>query len=198
MYSKIALLAAARVGQLRRRCVGHVAASVDRDSEWIRRRSGLFDPWFLLGPSGTTVTTAQSRDQPARSVLFPTVPHGRDTCLSLAVISNSRHRDWPSSTSAWPSRRVTVSLSVRSTYELAVDFDLDGRALAAKLNSTPAMLAIAFATANERVATVLFGATTPEQVAENARAVEVLDRLDAASLAELRTIGTRWVDVEPT
>ena len=58
-------------------------------------------------------------------------------------------------------------------------------------NSTPAMLAIAFAMANERVATVLFGATTPEQVAENARAIEVLDRLDAASLAELRAIGSR-------
>jgi aryl-alcohol dehydrogenase-like predicted oxidoreductase len=65
----------------------------------------------------------------------------------------------------------------------------DLRTLAAKLDSTPAMLAIAFAMANERVASVLFGATTPEQVAENARAIEVLDRLDAASLAELRAIG---------
>lgn len=66
----------------------------------------------------------------------------------------------------------------------------DLRTLSAKLNSTPAMLAIAFAMANERVASVLFGATTPEQVAENARAIETLDRLDAASLAELRAIGT--------
>jgi L-glyceraldehyde 3-phosphate reductase len=64
------------------------------------------------------------------------------------------------------------------------------RTLAAKLDSTPAALAIAFALTNERVATVLFGATTAEQVAENARAIEVLDRLDVAGLAELRAIGT--------
>jgi aryl-alcohol dehydrogenase-like predicted oxidoreductase len=65
----------------------------------------------------------------------------------------------------------------------------DLRTLAAKLDSTPAALAIAFALANERVATVLFGATTAEQVAENARAVEVLDRIDVAGLAELQAIG---------
>ena len=65
----------------------------------------------------------------------------------------------------------------------------DLRALATRLGSTPAALAIAFALANERVATVLFGATTPEQVAENAAALEVLDRLDTASLTELRAIG---------
>ena len=65
----------------------------------------------------------------------------------------------------------------------------DLRGLAAKLDSTPAALAIAFALANDRVATVLFGATTAEQVAENARAVEVLDRIDVAGLAELRAIG---------
>ena len=65
----------------------------------------------------------------------------------------------------------------------------DLRTLAAKLDSTPAARAIVFALANERVATVLFGATTAEQVAENARAVEVLDRIDVASLADLRAIG---------
>jgi aryl-alcohol dehydrogenase-like predicted oxidoreductase len=65
----------------------------------------------------------------------------------------------------------------------------DLRTLAAKLDSTPAALAIAFALANERVATVLFGATTADQVAENARAIDALDRVDAAGLAELRAIG---------
>ncbi len=65
----------------------------------------------------------------------------------------------------------------------------DLRTLAAKLDSTPAALAIAFALANERVATVLFGATTAEQVTENARALEVLDRLDVAGLTQLRAIG---------
>ncbi|HTW08450.1 MAG TPA: aldo/keto reductase [Acidimicrobiales bacterium] len=65
----------------------------------------------------------------------------------------------------------------------------DLRTLAARLGATPAALAIAFALANERVAAVLFGATTSAQVAENVRSLEVLDRLDAAALTELRAIG---------
>jgi aryl-alcohol dehydrogenase-like predicted oxidoreductase len=60
------------------------------------------------------------------------------------------------------------------------------RTLAAKLATTPAALAIAFAAANPRVASVLFGATTPEQVADNVAAVELLDRLTPADLAEVR------------
>jgi aryl-alcohol dehydrogenase-like predicted oxidoreductase len=39
------------------------------------------------------------------------------------------------------------------------------------------------------VATVLFGATSPEQVTENARALDVLGRLDDARLRELEQIG---------
>jgi aryl-alcohol dehydrogenase-like predicted oxidoreductase len=61
--------------------------------------------------------------------------------------------------------------------------------LAGKVDATPAALAIAFAVANPRVAAVLFGATTAEQVAENVRAVELLDRLGPAEFAELRGIG---------
>ena len=61
-------------------------------------------------------------------------------------------------------------------------------ALAARLGTTAAALAIAFALANTRVATVLFGATTPEQVAENARAVALLEQLGPTTLAELRAI----------
>ena len=41
----------------------------------------------------------------------------------------------------------------------------------------------------DRVATVLFGATTAEQVAENARAAELLDQLTPVDLAELQAIG---------
>jgi L-glyceraldehyde 3-phosphate reductase len=63
------------------------------------------------------------------------------------------------------------------------------RALAAKLDTTPAALAVAFALANERVASVLFGATSPEQIRENARAVELAERLTDDLLAELRAIG---------
>lgn len=60
------------------------------------------------------------------------------------------------------------------------------RALARQLGSTPAALAIAFALANPRVASVLFGATRPEQVSENVEAVDLLARIGAADLAELR------------
>jgi aryl-alcohol dehydrogenase (NADP+) len=48
------------------------------------------------------------------------------------------------------------------------------RARAAEENTTPAALAIAFALSNPGVATVLFGATTPEQVRENVRAAELV------------------------
>jgi aryl-alcohol dehydrogenase-like predicted oxidoreductase len=59
---------------------------------------------------------------------------------------------------------------------------------AEKLDTTAAALAIAFALAKERVATVLFGATTSEQVAENVRAIELLDRLTPTQLEEVRAI----------
>jgi aryl-alcohol dehydrogenase-like predicted oxidoreductase len=45
--------------------------------------------------------------------------------------------------------------------------------LAGELGHTPAALAIAFALANPAVATVLFGATSPEQLADNISALEV-------------------------
>jgi L-glyceraldehyde 3-phosphate reductase len=57
-------------------------------------------------------------------------------------------------------------------------------ALAAQFSTTPAALAIAFGSAGPRVASVLFGATRPEQVHENVRALEV----DPAALAELRRL----------
>jgi aryl-alcohol dehydrogenase-like predicted oxidoreductase len=62
-------------------------------------------------------------------------------------------------------------------------------ALAADIGTTPASLAIAFALANPRLATVLFGATRPEQIAENLAAVSIAESLDSTQLAELRAIG---------
>jgi aryl-alcohol dehydrogenase-like predicted oxidoreductase len=58
------------------------------------------------------------------------------------------------------------------------------RALAAEWGTAPAALAIAFALGNPDVATVLFGATSPEQLAQNLRAVE----LGADRIAALRSI----------
>ncbi|HEY3183930.1 MAG TPA: aldo/keto reductase [Gaiellaceae bacterium] len=61
--------------------------------------------------------------------------------------------------------------------------------LADRLDATPAALALAFALAGPRVAAVLFGATTPEQIRENVKAVEVLASLDDDTLEGLRAIG---------
>ena len=47
------------------------------------------------------------------------------------------------------------------------------RAVADEAGVSPAALAIAFALANPAVATVLFGATSPAQIAENVRALEI-------------------------
>jgi aryl-alcohol dehydrogenase-like predicted oxidoreductase len=54
--------------------------------------------------------------------------------------------------------------------------------LAEQFSATPAALAVAFALAGPRVASVLFGATRPEQVYENVKALDV----DPAAVAELR------------
>lgn len=63
------------------------------------------------------------------------------------------------------------------------------KAMARELGTTPAALAIAFALANPLVCSVLFGATTPDQLTANLEAVEVLERLDADRLAALRSLG---------
>ena len=62
-------------------------------------------------------------------------------------------------------------------------------ALARELGTTPAALAIAFPLLNPTVASVLFGATGPEQVAENAAAPAVLAALDDDARARLALIG---------
>jgi L-glyceraldehyde 3-phosphate reductase len=60
--------------------------------------------------------------------------------------------------------------------------------LGTRLDAAPASLAYAFALANPVVASVLFGATRVEQVVENAAAVELLERMTDAELAELQAI----------
>jgi aryl-alcohol dehydrogenase-like predicted oxidoreductase len=62
--------------------------------------------------------------------------------------------------------------------------------LAAGLETTPSRLALAFALANPRVASVLFGATTPEQVAENAGALDLARDLEAAWLPRVRALAS--------
>jgi len=58
------------------------------------------------------------------------------------------------------------------------------RELAERHGTSPAALAIAFALEGDRVASALFGATSAEQVRDNARALQV----SADAVAELRRL----------
>ena len=62
-------------------------------------------------------------------------------------------------------------------------------ALARSLGTTAATLALAFPLTNGDVASVLFGATRPEQVRANCAAIALLDRLSPADINRLRQIG---------
>lgn len=61
--------------------------------------------------------------------------------------------------------------------------------LADRRGTRPAPLAIAFALLNPRVASVLFGATSPAQVEENVGAVKMAAAMDEGAIADLRRIG---------
>ncbi len=65
----------------------------------------------------------------------------------------------------------------------------DLRALAESRRARPAPMAIAFALLNHRVASVLFGATSPEQVEENMSAVRIVAAMDEGAAADLRKVG---------
>ena len=61
--------------------------------------------------------------------------------------------------------------------------------LAASLGTTAAALALAFPFTNPDVTSVLFGATSPEQLRANCAAAGLLDRLSSGDIARLRRIG---------
>jgi aryl-alcohol dehydrogenase-like predicted oxidoreductase len=62
-------------------------------------------------------------------------------------------------------------------------------ALAAEIGRDPAQLALAFALLNPLVTTVLFGATSPQQVTVNVGALQVAAELTPDEVARLRAIG---------
>jgi aryl-alcohol dehydrogenase-like predicted oxidoreductase len=66
----------------------------------------------------------------------------------------------------------------------------DLAALAGRLGTTSAALALAFPLTHPATASVLFGATSPEQLRANCAAAGLLDRLSPADVAELQAIGT--------
>jgi aryl-alcohol dehydrogenase-like predicted oxidoreductase len=67
----------------------------------------------------------------------------------------------------------------------------DLASLAARLDTTPAALALAFPFTHPALGSVLFGATSPEQIRANCAAASLLGRLGPDDLAELRRIGSR-------
>jgi aryl-alcohol dehydrogenase-like predicted oxidoreductase len=74
-----------------------------------------------------------------------------------------------------------VAAAVAAAGELA--------SLASRLDTTAAALAMAFPLTSPAVTSVLFGATSAEQVHANCAATSLLDRLGPADLADLRRIG---------
>jgi len=73
---------------------------------------------------------------------------------------------------------------------LALGARLSADGACEELDATPAQLALAFALRGPGVASVLFGATRPEQLKENVGALRVAERLTADELAELRVLAT--------
>jgi aryl-alcohol dehydrogenase-like predicted oxidoreductase len=74
---------------------------------------------------------------------------------------------------------------LRAGYDAAVAL----RGLAARAGTSAAALAIAFPLLNPNVASVLFGATSPDQVAANVESLEVVANLSPDLRAELLAIG---------
>jgi L-glyceraldehyde 3-phosphate reductase len=67
----------------------------------------------------------------------------------------------------------------------------DLASLAARLAVAPATLALAFPFTHPALASVLFGATSPEQIRANCAAARLLGRLTPDDVAALRRIGAR-------
>jgi aryl-alcohol dehydrogenase-like predicted oxidoreductase len=64
------------------------------------------------------------------------------------------------------------------------------RRFAAERGESPAALALVFALANPIVASVLFGATRPEQIAQNLESIDLLNEMTGEDLSALRALGS--------
>jgi L-glyceraldehyde 3-phosphate reductase len=88
---------------------------------------------------------------------------------------------------AAPGRAAATLAGARAAPAVAAAGELAG--LAAELGTTAAALALAFPFTNPDVTSVLFGATSPEQVRANCVAASVLDRLSPGDIGRLLRIG---------
>lgn len=102
-------------------------------------------------------------------------------CLAGGVLSGKYRSEGATGRAAGTLDQPRVSPAVRAAGELA--------AMADRLGTTAAALALAFPLASPAVASVLFGATSPEQVRENCAAAGLLGRLADEDLAALHGIG---------
>ena len=102
-------------------------------------------------------------------------------CLEGGILSG-KYLDGPAA-----GRAVGDLGQPRFAAAVAAAADLAG--LAARLDASSAALALAFALANQPVASVLFGATSTRQLRANCAAASLLRRLSPGELAELRLIG---------
>ncbi len=103
-------------------------------------------------------------------------------CLAGGVLSGKYRSAGAAGRAAGTLDQPRVAPAVSVAGELA--------ALAGRLGTTAAALALAFPLASPAVASVLFGATSPEQVRENCAAISVLDGLADEDIAALRGVGS--------
>jgi aryl-alcohol dehydrogenase-like predicted oxidoreductase len=102
-------------------------------------------------------------------------------CLAGGVLTGKYRSDPGAGRAAGTLGEPRVAAAVAAAEDLA--------ALAARLQTTPAALALAFPLGNPAVTSVLFGATSPEQLEANCAAVTLAGRLAPEDVAELRRIG---------
>jgi aryl-alcohol dehydrogenase-like predicted oxidoreductase len=102
-------------------------------------------------------------------------------CLAGGVLTGKYRSDAAAGRAAGTLADPRVAAAAAAAEELA--------RLAARLDTTAAALALAFPFTNPGVTSVLFGATSAEQVRVNCAATGLLGRLGPADLAQLRRIG---------
>lgn len=102
--------------------------------------------------------------------------------LAGGVLSGKYAADPQAGRAAGTLHQPRVARAVAAAREVAT--------IATSIDADAATLAMAFALANPSVATVLFGATRPEQVRANVAALDLLPRLDAGVRARLAALAT--------
>jgi L-glyceraldehyde 3-phosphate reductase len=102
-------------------------------------------------------------------------------CLAGGVLSGKYRSDPATGRQAGSLADPQLAPALRAVDELA--------GLAGELGTTPAALALLFPLTSPGVTSVLFGATSPQQLRENCAVIGLSDRIGADDLARLRRIG---------